>query len=214
MKRIATLSLAAVWLALAAPAGFAQTAASKPGADLLPPGAAALLGTDPLLEDTVGDGISDKARKGGLTMANPLPRGGKPNGLAIVSGKAEDNFDPVTKKDVADHVEMEVKNLSPDDIKGVDVFITLKDDVTGATENYYRKLSGFAIAKGASRALHFDIGGSIDFAVASDHFRANPNGAFYKTPNAKTVTIEIAAAGYEPASIEIKKNKGGAETAD
>lgn len=227
MKYLNAISLSALLLtaSIVTTQAHAQTAKPNPVAsttdpkidtdgDGIPDIAEALLGTDPLLADTTGDGFTDKTTATPLKMANPIPRGGKLGGLTVVSGKAEDNADPVTNKDVSDHIELEVKNLSSSDIKGISLFITIKDDDTGKSENYYRKLPGYIVAKGMSRTLHFDINGTIDFSAATDHFRANPNSSFYKTINPKTIEVEIAATDYAPAAITFKKSKGGAETAD
>jgi hypothetical protein len=192
----------------------AWSAAGDIDGDGIPDAAEALLGTDPRVADTDGDGMNDKDDTAPLSMANPLPQGGKPNGLQIVSGIVENNVDPVTKKAASDHLELELKNPTAEDIKGIDVFMTLKDDVTGATENMYRKLTGFDIPKGATKTLHFDLEGSVDFTQATDHFGSNPNSALYKSVNSKLITVEVASAGYAPAMVEIKKDKGGAELAD
>ena len=192
----------------------ASAAPADSDADGIPDVAEALLGTDPLVADTDGDGLNDKADPKPLEMADPIAQVGKPSGLAIASAIVENNEDPVTHKGVSDHLEMIIENKSGADIKGIEVFVTLKDVATGATENTYRRLSGVSIAKGGAATLHFELTGSVDFAAATDRFRSNPNSALYKTPNEKTVDIEIAAAGYAPARIAIKKDKGGAETAD
>lgn len=226
MPRIGFITLTALLLLAATPALQAgETIKPNPVAsttdpkidtdgDGIPDIAEALLGTDPLLADTKGGGLNDKTDPAPLKMTNPIPPGGKPNGLAIVAGKVEDNFDPVTKKDVSDHLELEVKNLTGGDVRGILVFLTIKDDLTGATENYYRQLTGFSIPKGATKTLHFDINGTIYFGADTGHFRANPNSSYYKTINPKTLDVVIAIAGYASANLVLKKNQGGAETVD
>ncbi len=210
-----TVSLAALSVALIAfGATLSAHAATDTDGDGIPDKAEALLGTDPLVADTNGNGVSDKAEPKPLEMASPLPQNGKAGGIAIKSAIVENNEDPKTHKGVDDHLELQLQNLTGADINGVEVFVTLKDSVTGATENTYRKLAGVIIAKKGVATLHFDPKGTVDFAAVTDRFRANPNSALYKTPNEKTLKIEVAAAGFAPVSIDIKKDKGGAETND
>ena len=57
-----------------------------------------MLGTDPLVADTDGDGLKDKADPKPLEMANPIAQGGKPGGIAIKSGIVENNVTPGTSK--------------------------------------------------------------------------------------------------------------------
>ncbi len=208
---LAALSVALLAFGASAPAHAAGVDADGDG---IPDAAEALLGTDPLVTDTDGDGLNDKADSKPLEMANPIPQGGKPGGIALKSGIVENNVEPGTGKATDDHLELEVQNLTDADIKGVEFFLTLKDSVTGATENTYRKLAGFTIPKKGTSVLHFLPKGSLDFAAATDHFRANPNSALYKTPNEKMLRVEIAIPGFAPAKIDIKKDKGGAEVAD
>ena len=179
-----------------------------------PEAAEKLLGTDPLVADTNGDGIKDTDQPKPLEMADPIAQGGNPGGFSITSAIVENNEDPVTHKAASDHIEIVMANTGGADIKGVATFITLKDVVTGATENYYRKLAGFKIARGASSTLHFEPKGSLDATAETDRFRFNPNSALYRTPNEKSVEIEVSVPGFAPAKIAIKKDKGRAEIAD
>ena len=208
---LAALSVALIAFGATLPA---HAAGADTDGDGVPDKAEALLGTDPLVADTNGNGVNDKGEPNPLEMANPIAQSGKPAVLAIKSAIVENNEDPKTHKGVDDHLEIQVQNLTGADITGVDLFVTLKDSVTGATENTYRKLAGVIIPKKGVATLHFEPKGAIDFAAATDRFRANPNSALYKSPNEKTIKIEVAAAGFAPASIDIKKDKGGAETAD
>ncbi len=208
---LAALSVVLIAFGMSIPA---HAAGVDTDGDGVPDKAETLLGTDPMVADTDGDGLNDKVDPKAVEMADPIAPAGKPGGVAIKSAIVENNEDPATRKGVDDHLELEVQNLTGTDIAGIDLFVTLKDSVTGATENTYRKLSGVVIPKKSVVTLHFEPKGAVDFAAATDRFRANPNSALYKTPNEKGLTIEIAAAGYTPAKIEIKKDKGGAEVAD
>ncbi len=216
MKTTTSLSLAALSVALIAFGATLPTHAAgvDTDGDGVPDKAEALIGTDPLVADTNGNGVNDKGEPKPLEMANPIAQGGKPGGIAIKSAIVENNEDPKTHKGADDHLEIQVQNLTDADIKGVDLFVTLKDSVTGATENTFRKLAGVIIPKKGLATLHFEPKGDVIFAAATDRFRTNPNSSLYKSPNEKTINIQVAAAGFAPASIDIKKDKGGAETAD
>ena len=208
---LAALSVAVIAFSANVPA---HAAATDTDGDGIPDAAEVLLGTDPLVADTDGDGLKDKADPKPLEMANPIAQGGKPGGIAIKSGIVENNVTPGTSKGTDDHLELELQNLTDADIKGVEVFVTLKDSVTGATENTYRKLSGYTIPRKGTALLHFLPKGTLDFAAATDTFRTNPNSALYKSVNEKMLNVEVAVAGFAPAKIDIKKDKGGAELAD
>ena len=56
--------------------------------------------------------------------------------------------------------------------------------------------------------LHLDDG-----AVAG-HFRANPNSIYITSQAAKTISVVLKADGFAPVSVDIAKDKGGAEAAD
>lgn len=182
-------------------------AATDTDGDGVPDAAEVVLGTDPMNADTDGDGANDLADKAPVVTENPIAQTGKPKGFTFTA-KVEDNFDPMTKKDVSDHLELEVRNTSGEGLKDLTIFYTLKDDVTGKVEAYYKPLTELVIAKGETVAVNFDDTG------APGHFRDNPNSIYHSSQNGKTFTVQLAAAGYAPMQIEFKKDKGGAEQAD
>jgi hypothetical protein len=185
-----------------------QAAPGDVDGDGIPDPAEALLGTDPMTADTDGDGMNDKDDQKPLEVADPIPDAGKSGGLVIRSAKVEDNMDPKTRRDVADHLEIELRNPGASEIKGLQVFFTIKDDKGPTIESYYRSLPGFTVNAGSSRALHFDLKGATDWAAATDHFRSNEHSMLYKTPNSKTVAIKVAVDGYAPSRVTIKKDEG------
>jgi hypothetical protein len=175
--------------------------------DGIPDIAEPVLGTDPQNVDTDGDGVNDLKDKSPVESSKKLDAAGKPNAFAF-TGKVEDNFDPKTKLDVGDHLELDVKNTAGEDLKNLVAFYTIKDDGTGKTESYYIPLKGLSLKAGQSTAVHFD-----DIALEG-HFRDNPNSSYRKSENAKLFTVQLAAEGFAPVQIEIKKDKGGAEKKD
>ena len=182
-------------------------AATDTDKDGVPDAAEPVLGTDQLNPDTDGDGLNDLADKAPLNAENPIVQAGKANGFTFTA-KVEDNFDPATKKDVSDHLELEVKNTSGESLTDLLMYYTLKDDVTGKTEAYYKPIAGLVINKGETVAINFDD------TDQQGHYRDNPNSAYHKSENGKMFTVQLAAAGYAPVQIEFKKDKGGAEKAD
>lgn len=185
----------------------AFAAAKDTDGDGAPDAAEAVLGTDPLNADTDGDGVNDLADKTPTFSEKKLATDGKPNGF-VITGKVEDNFDPVTKKSATDHLELEVKNTSGADLSEIIVYYSVKDDGTNKVESYYKPLADLAIKMGETVSIHFD---DMDLA---GHFRDNPNSSYHKSENAKLFTVQMRAAGYAPVQIEIHKDKGGAEKAD
>lgn len=175
--------------------------------DGVPDTAEPVLGTDPLNADTDGDGMNDLADKTPVNTEKLLASDGKAGGFTF-TGKVEDNFDPVTKKGVSDHLELEVVNTSGADLTDLVMSYSLKDDGTGKVEAYYVPLAGLSIKKGETVGVHFDNTG------LPGHFRDNPNSAYHKSENGKMFTVQLRAAGFAPVKIEFKKDKGGAEKAD
>lgn len=211
-------SVLALSLILSLAAGVASVhAASLPGdldGDGIPDSAEVLLGTDPMMADTDGDGINDKADTSPVEAGNPIAQTGKSGGPMIESAKVEDNFDPVSKKSVSDHLEISVKNPGATSLQGLQVYFTVKDSTSGKTESYFRNFAGFKLAAGKVSVLHIDATGTPNSAASTDHFRANPNALLYTSQNAKTLTIQVASMGYAPSNLSIKKDAGGAEKAD
>lgn len=208
MSRFNTQTLATFGLFIALATGnlpaMAATDADKDG---VPDAAEPVLGTDHLNADTDGDGTNDLADKAPINAENPIVQTGKSNGFTFTA-KVEDNFDSVTKKDVSDHLELEVKNTSGEALKDFTLFYTLKDDVTGKIEAYYKPLAGLVINMGETVAVNFDD------TDKPGHYRDNPNSIYHSSQNGKVFTVQLAAAGFAPVQIEFKKDKGGAEQAD
>jgi hypothetical protein len=191
-----------------------RAAAGDADGDGIPDAAEAVLGTDPQMADTDGDGVNDKDDDKPLEVADPIQDPGKSGGPVIRSAKVEDNYDPRTKKDASDHLELEIRNPGTAEIQGIQVFYTIKDAKSGSTESYLRNLPGFQLKANATRVLHFEVKGTPDSTAATDRFRANPNSMLYRTPTAKTITVKIATAGYAPSVKTVQKDEGGAEEAD
>jgi len=186
-------------------AGSAAVEAATDAADSDDDGASdiaeATRGTDPQNADTDGDGLNDSADAQPVALANPIIATTTTKGFEIVSAKTEDNYDPASGKDAPDHLELEVKNLTSEDLRGFELYYTITDNKTRATESYYKKLDGFVVPRNSSGRIHIDISG------VPGHFRANANSSYYRTPNAKTFTVELAASGYAPVRGRLRKKE-------
>jgi hypothetical protein len=200
MKKV--LIAAAFIFAFMGPAHAADT-----DGDGVPDLAEPVLGTDPTQADTDGDGVNDLKDKQPVFAENTLAQTGKPKGFSL-EGLVENNIDQVVKKDAPDHLELNIKNLSGEDLTSLVVYYAITDDGTGKTESYLAPLAGLVIAKGKTANVNFDD------AKTKGHFRANPNSSYIRSQNAKTFNIEVSAAGFAPVKLEIKKDKGGAEQPD
>jgi hypothetical protein len=206
-KHISTLALVSILgLTLANP-GFSQTTTDMDG-DGVPDASEVLLGTDPMVADTDGDGQNDLADVGPAFMANPLDMTGVPATFAIKEALVENNYDYAAKKDATDHLELLVTNSGSTDLSGLSIYYSITDADTGKVEGTFRKLDGFSVPAGGEARIHLDDG-----AVAG-HFRANPNSIYNTSQAAKTITFILKADGFAPVSVDVAKDKGGAEAAD
>ncbi len=206
-KHVSTLALVSLLgLTLASP-GFSQTATDTDG-DGVPDAAEALLGTDPMVADTDGDGQNDLADADPAFMENPLDMTGAPATFAIKEALVENNYDYAAKKDATDHLELLVTNSGSTDLSGFSIYYSMTDADTGKVEGTFRTLDGFSVPAGGEARIHFDDG-----AVAG-HFRANPNSIYLTSEAAKTVSVVVKADGFAPVSVDVAKDKGGAEAAD
>lgn len=129
--------------------------------------------------------------------------------LRIQSMLVENNVDPATKKAVADHLELVLQNTGSTPLSGVEVYYTVADKKTKATESYYVKLpASFSIPAGGSRTVHFDNTG------APDHFPVNKYGLYSLSPNALTVKAEVSANGAAVQTDTVAKSAGTGEQAN
>lgn len=216
LRTTTTAASLSLILSLFAASGIAHAANNGLDTDHdgIPDSAEVLLGTDPINADTDGDGMNDLKDPKPLEAANPIAQQGKTGGPVIESAKVEDNFDPVSKKGVDDHLEIAIKNPGSTPLQGLQFYYTVKDSTTGKTESYYRNYENFKLPQGTLTVLHLEGTGNVNSAANGTRFRINPNSILYKSQNAKTLIIQIASKGYAPSTVSIKKDAGGAEKVD
>ena len=206
-KHISTLALVSILgLTLTSP-GFSQTTTDTDG-DGVPDTSEVLLGTDPMVADTDGDGQNDLADTDPAFMVNPIDMPGAPATFAIKEALVENNYDFAAKKDATDHFELLVTNSGTAPLTGFSIYYSITDADTGKVEGTFRKLDGFSVPAGGEARIHLDDG------TEAGHFRANPNSIYISSQAAKTVTFVLKADGFAPVSVDVAKDKGGAEAAD
>lgn len=158
-------------------------------------------------------GTANKSKKSAARVlpvtANPIDNNSTASGLEIPSVLVENNVNPATGKDAADHLEIELKNTSANTLDGFEVYYTFTDKKSKDAESYYTKLDAtFTIAPGATRIVHFDD------SNAKDHYPDNQFSLYHASKNAQDVTVEVSARGVQPQSMTVKKDAGGAENPD
>ena len=207
-KSISTLALASLLgLTLAHP-GFSQTASTDTDSDGVPDTAEVLLGTDPMAADTDGDGQNDLADAEPVLMANLIDLTGAPAPFAIKEAMVENNYDYAAKKDATDHLELLVTNSGSAPLTNFSIYYSITDADSGKVEGTFRKLDGFSVPAGEEARIHFDD------AMMAGHFRLNPNSIYATSQAAKSFSVMLKADGFAPVSVDIAKDKGGAEAAD
>ena len=176
--------------------------------DGIPNNAEVILGTDPQNPDTDGDGINDKADKNPTWVDKPFIKSTGANNFSIEKVLVENNVDPITHKGVADHLEVFLKNKGKKVIKNFSIYYEYTDLVNNSKQSYEIPLTGFVLKPGETKSVNIDTSGK------PGHFRANPNSSYYRSINPKKVKVIVSAPGHQAQELSVKKDKGGAETAD
>ncbi len=185
-----------------------QPAGTDTDQDGIPDNAEVVLGTDPQNSDTDGDGINDKADKNPTLIDKPFVKSTGANDFSIEKILVENNVDPSTNKGAPDHLEVFLKNNSQQVIKDFSIYYEYNDLVDKSKQSYEMPLTGFVLDAGQTKSANIDISGK------PGHFRANPNSSYYQSINPKNIKVVVSAPGHQAQEASVKKDKGGAETAD
>lgn len=159
---------------------------------------------------TAATGTSTSAGSQVLPVtANPINNPATIKALKIDSVLVENNVNPATGKDAADHLEIALANTGSSPLANVEVFYTFTDQTTRTTESYYARLPGsFNVPAGGTRIVHFDDTG------APDHFPDNKYSLYHTSANALDVSVTVSADGAAVQTATIQKDAGGAENPD
>ncbi|MBI3428883.1 MAG: hypothetical protein HY050_02245 [Actinobacteria bacterium] len=153
-------------------------------------------------------GVSSAATKLLIPVTkNPIVNKSSVPGLSITMATVENNVDPVTKKDLTDFLLLTVANKSSKAASGVEIFYTMKDSVSKASESYYQKLSNFTIKAGGVGILYFDNGAGVG------HFPENKFSLYRSSQNEVKFSILLSAKGLKIAKAVAIKSKGTGEKA-
>ena len=139
---------------------------------------------------------------------NPIINSSKVSGISIASAKVQDNIDPVTKKAITDRLLIAVVNKGTKAATGFEIYYTMTDSVTKASENYSLSLTGFTVKAGKTGYLNFDGKTGVG------HFPENKFSIYRSSTNEVKFKIQISAKGYKIANSTAVKDKGTSEKVD
>ena len=164
-----------------------------------------------LIVALLASGISEGSAATKLVVPvakNPIVNTSNVAGISITSAMVEDNVDPKTKKAITDRLLIAVVNKGIKSARGFEIFYSMTDSVTKATENYYLPLTGFTIKPGATAYLNFDG------KTGLGHFPENKFSLYRSSTNEVKFKIQLSAKGYKIASATAVKSKGTGEKVD
>jgi len=141
--------------------------------------------------------------------SDPIDNASTVDALQIDSVIVENNVDPATGKTAPDHLEVALSNVGTAELLNIEIYYTFTDTTAGISEGYYTKLPDtFSIPVGGSRVAHFDNSGQ------PDHFPVNQYSLYYNSTNGLDVEVTVSVPGAAVRTSSVKKDPGGAETAD
>lgn len=152
---------------------------------------------------------SGVATAGGVlpVSTNPISNTSNAPGLSITYAAVEDNIDPQTSSPISDRLELTVQNSTSTDLTHVEIYYTMTDTTTGATENYYANLTGLTLPAGKATTIYFDNTGQ------PGHYPENPFSLYRSSTNQVDFQIEVSADGVQPATATATKSVGTGEVA-
>lgn len=139
---------------------------------------------------------------------NPIVNNLTNQDLQVANAAVEDLTDPVTRQAISDRLMLTLKNNGTNTLSNFEVFYTMTDVTTGATESYYQKLDGFSLAAGAQDYVYFDN------TTDPGHFPENQFSLFRSSQNQVDFTISVSSDGAAIATATATKAVGTGEKVD
>ena len=112
------------------------------------------------------------------------------------------------KQAINDRLMLTLQNSGTTDLTGFEVYYTMTDVVTGATESYYQALDGFTLAAGATDYVYFDN------QTEPGHYPENQFSLFRSSANEVDFQIQVSAQGAAVATATTVKSTGTGEAVD
>lgn len=138
---------------------------------------------------------------------NPISNTSTAPGLALTSVAVENNTDPATGAALTDRLQFTIQNSTSNPVTNLEVFYTMKDATTGASESYYQALTGLTIAPNSSATVNFDNGSGVG------HYPENKFSLYRSSANQVDFTVEVSAPGLKVATGTASKSPGTGEKA-
>lgn len=138
-------------------------------------------------------------------LKNPIINNSTLVGFSILSVNVQDNTDPKSGKPIADRLDIRVRNSTAKAISSFNIFYTMVDQVTKASESYFQKLTHFSVRAKSIGYIAFD--GAKGFG----HFPENSYSIYRNSLNVVKFTIELSALGFKPQIAKATKDKGTTE---
>jgi hypothetical protein len=128
--------------------------------------------------------------------------------LSITYAAAENNIDQTTNKNIADRLELTLKNTGTTPLTGFEVYYTMTDTKTGKSEAYYEKLTGLILSAGQSSTVYFDN------KTDPGHYPENTFSIYRTSNNQVDFAIQVSATGAKIATATATKSPGTGEKVD
>jgi len=139
--------------------------------------------------------------------SNPITNTATAPGLSVDAVQLEDNVD-ASGAAIKDRMQVTIGNATALPVTDLEIYYTMTDTVTGATESYYQALTGLTIAPMSKATVDFDDG------TEPGHYPQNQFSIYRSSTNAVDVTAEVSTPGLKPADGTGTKSANTGEVPD
>lgn len=136
---------------------------------------------------------------------NPIQNPSTQPGLSIENAMAENNVDPSTKQAIGDRLQITLKNSSTKTLTGFEVFYTMTDATTHASESYYLPLTDLTLPAEATTTVFFDN------EKGPHHYAENRYSIYRSSTNKVDFAIQVSAKDAAIAKGSATKGAGTGE---